>query len=85
MLSRSRVKSVGGIGMGRFATAKPFPSPARRDTRRSVSENFGAKCGAAVAGDWLDSAEALDDLNQRGQLRRLWSRQPGIELPYTPL
>ena len=33
-------------------------------------EDFGAECGVAVVGDWLDFAEALDDLNQRGQLRR---------------
>ena len=33
-------------------------------------KNFCTKCGVAVTDDRLDSAEALDDLNQRGQLRR---------------
>ena len=50
-------------------------------------EDFGAKCGVAVAGDWLDFAEALDDVVSAGIKQKLadYDTKPEAERCCMPL
>ena len=63
MLSRSRVKSVENWD-GQIRDRKAVTVTCLAVAFGAVClKNFGTKCGAAVADERLDSAEALDDLN----------------------